>query len=296
MTADLCNFCIKKNTIFPSVEALELRLNIPGVYFIFYDYFFKSSAGDARWKKACLDQPEMRRETRLASRQSEAFAMLVLKNNYFAWLLSAKESMPSLVTDYDSEMARKDRKSCVEAYLGGIEIDLEAPGNDDNECVSYLVSEKEEPARYTLIKKRTDTELKKVAREAKSNALYKKLKAELSSNPERSPTRPSDMSEEDFDRQEQKKRRKVMKSFREYTMKNKEEEGFKGWSKRAADDMTALVKKLKEQESDCCKFSAAYREVVLSRTTRKRKASEAPLLNVDYSELWELDEDEIVAI
>ena len=162
--------------------------------------------------------------------------------------------------------------------------------------VWYRVSKKDEPAKYTHTKKRTDTELKKVAREAKSSTLYKKLKAEVSSNPERSPNCSSHMSEEDFDRQEQKKRRKVMKSFREYTMKNKEEEGFKGWSKRAADDMTALVKKLKEQESNCCKFSAAYREVVLSQTTRKQKASKAPLLNVDYGELWELNEDEIVAV
>ncbi len=82
---DLCNLCKKKKAILPSLEAFEARVDIPGIYFIFYDYFFKSSAGDARWKKACLEGTENMRQ-RLASEQSEAFAMLVLKNNYFAWL------------------------------------------------------------------------------------------------------------------------------------------------------------------------------------------------------------------
>jgi hypothetical protein len=33
----------------------------------------------------------------------EAFALVVLKNNYFAWLLQAMREFPNLMTDYDDK-------------------------------------------------------------------------------------------------------------------------------------------------------------------------------------------------
>jgi hypothetical protein len=58
----------------------------------------------------------------------------------------------------------------------------------------------------------------------------------------------------------QQKRRRLLKSFREYTVRQSDEGKFKGWSKRAADEMTSYCKKLKvEGEQERAKvFFAAY--------------------------------------
>lgn len=281
----------------PSLEAFEARLDIPGVYFMFYDYFFKSSAGDVRWKKACLEEKEKNMKRRLASEQSEAFAMLVLKNNYFAWLLAAKEKLgDGLVTDYDTELKKKDKMSSHEAYLGEIEIDLDAAADDD----SFLVSKNEDTDRYTKLKQGTDKELKKIGRKCKDNVYYKNLKKQLDKPTVESENPPEALSPDErhaIKREVLRKRRKLMKSFRVYTKKEDTEEGFKGWSERAASDMADLVKKLKEEGDDCGKFSAAYREICVSRNKhKKRTAADAQLIQVDYNELWELDNDDIVPV
>ena len=66
-------------------------MEIPNIYFLFHEYFFKSSVGDVCWKKACVE--EVGQSAPLESAQAEAFTMLQLKNNYFAWLLEAKENL-----------------------------------------------------------------------------------------------------------------------------------------------------------------------------------------------------------
>ena len=70
--------------ILPSLEAFELGLEIPSVYMAFHEFFFKSSIGDTQWKIACLEADNS--TDRLAPHQGEAFAMILLKNIYFAWL------------------------------------------------------------------------------------------------------------------------------------------------------------------------------------------------------------------
>ena len=100
-----------------------MGLEIPGVYFVFYDFFFKSSSGNTRWKEACTMDAEASTMNRLGSRIGEAFAMLVLKNNYFAWLLEAKMKLGQLVTDYNTEAKRQGMKNIVESYLK-LEFDL----------------------------------------------------------------------------------------------------------------------------------------------------------------------------
>jgi hypothetical protein len=59
-------------------------VEIPSVYMVFHEFFFKSSVGDTQWKKACLDATDS--TASFAPHQGEAFAMILLKNNYFAWL------------------------------------------------------------------------------------------------------------------------------------------------------------------------------------------------------------------
>ena len=49
-----------------------MGLEIPSVYLIFHEFFFKSSIGDAQWKVACLEAKDP--TERLGPVQSEAFA------------------------------------------------------------------------------------------------------------------------------------------------------------------------------------------------------------------------------
>ena len=60
----------------PSMESLGRRWKDPKAYCIFYMYFYTAAVGEVRWKE----------EGRIGSNTMEAFALLVLVNNYKAWL------------------------------------------------------------------------------------------------------------------------------------------------------------------------------------------------------------------
>jgi hypothetical protein len=329
---ELCNFCVLNNAILPSLEAFEKRLEIPGIYFVFYDYFYKASAGDARWKEGCLEaNTEI---DRLGSRVGEAFAMLVLKNNYFAWLLEAKEKLGvKLVTDYDSDTQRRGMKNIVDALLQ-VEFDLpDAPlcataaGSGGTETLEVpavtssnvlVVVKSLDEAGYNILAKKTEAALKATRRSSANGTRYSDIKkraveltketAELAAAEASCGEDAEQTSEEtrmqaleeakEAKGERMKKRRKLLKTFREYTVRQTTEGKFKGWSKRASDEMTAISKKLaKEGQSGRSKmFNAAYRQVYGTRSNEKRKADEIDDEPVDYSELWDLDESEIAAV
>ena len=93
-----------------------------------------------------------------------------------------------------------------------------------------------------------------------------------------------------------KKRRKTMKSLREYTVHQNEEGKFKGWSSRAAGDMPTLCRKVREGKEDYEQFRKAYHEIYSSRNQGKQKAFPEPIIDVDYSELWDLGDISITEI
>jgi hypothetical protein len=65
-----------------------MRLKLPKVNFIFYEYFFKAVVGDGNWKQCFAEN------TRLGTNISEAFAHAIIENNYFAWLYVYKNQKP----------------------------------------------------------------------------------------------------------------------------------------------------------------------------------------------------------
>lgn len=103
-----------------------MGIEIPSVYMIFYDYFLRTSIGDAAWKASCREKKD---ETDfLAPYQGEAYAMLVLKNNYFAWLWEAKFDLKNqLVTDYDAESDRAKKDDVGTALQRDIQFNLDDP-------------------------------------------------------------------------------------------------------------------------------------------------------------------------
>ena len=128
---DLCNLCIDSGAVFPSIEEFEMGVEIPSIYFIFYKYFFKACVGEVRWKKTCMDGGGLITDP-LGSVQAEAIAMLQLKNNYFAWLLEAKERFQDeLVTDYDPDSKKVGKKNPAEVYLKKFELNVSGNNNED---------------------------------------------------------------------------------------------------------------------------------------------------------------------
>ena len=154
MFKELCNFCAENELIFPALEALEERLDNPNTYFIFYDYFLRATVGDGTWKRnfGLREQERMKKKARLSGADSnssvsssktkrmaspvdEAFALIVLKNNYYAWLLAAKEkgSRKVLLTDYDmaefESSGSRTMETLAERLLQGAMINI---SNDEN--------------------------------------------------------------------------------------------------------------------------------------------------------------------
>lgn len=267
-----------------------MRLDFPSVYFLFYEYFFKSSVGDIRWKRTCTTEQD--KSTPLGSPQAEAFAMLLLKNNYFAWLLDAKlEAKGKLMTDYDPPIFRAGKKSAAELYLKKLEINVDG-GDSDNILVA------EGHMQYSNLRKKTDELLQSTRRMAKNNATYKEVKKAMDDivheaimAGETEENGEDGMIDDEFKKREQlKKKRKILKPFREYTVRQAEEGRFKGWSKRAATDMAALCKQIKDEKNNGGKFRTAYREIYLLRHhQQKPKANEPEEEPVDYSELWDVE-------
>jgi hypothetical protein len=63
------------------MESLKRKWEEPKAHCIFYMCFYTAAVGDVRWK-VCVSTED----GRIGSSTMEAFALLVLENNYKAWL------------------------------------------------------------------------------------------------------------------------------------------------------------------------------------------------------------------
>jgi hypothetical protein len=244
----------------PSLEAFEMRAEIPVIYIIFYDYFLKASVGDARWKKMCMMDTHNDDDS-LGTVQSESFAMLVLKNNYFAWLVQAKKSNKELITEYCAEPRRRGKLSAAHAWMDNMEVDIDAGPGD-----TVLVREGDD--KYDDLVKVTEQTLKRAATKARQNATYKEVAkklAEIGDKDIDAIDNEDQMSPEQAKLAKLSKKRNVLKRFREYTVRQGEEGKFKGWSVRAVEDMIKLNSELNDKRVELDKLKRAYKEIYRSR-------------------------------
>lgn len=261
-------------------------MDIPTVYWIFYEFFFKSCIGDAKWKLMCTEYNQ--ESDRLGTFHEEAFAMLVLKNNYFAWLWEAKRELITLVTDYDTRKdLLKGKKNVNEEYLKW-ELNLE--GGDQNVLESSSEEEESDSdeegdaesgsqvhknqQRQQECQPTEKNEKRIIVNPSKTDELYKKLK--------QASDRATVMAREKAKRSEnyksmmhdihadvgnvttlegRRKKRKIMSQFREYTTKKGNECKFKGWSNRAPEEMAEMVKELEKEKEKNEVFNVAYRRL-----------------------------------
>ena len=84
----------------------------------------------------------------LGTVHAEAFAMLQLKNNYFAWLLEAKEKFgDQLISDYDPACLHEGKMSAAQEYLKNLELNVQ--GGIEEDLVLVFVGEKYEELKMT---------------------------------------------------------------------------------------------------------------------------------------------------
>lgn len=308
---DLCNRCHAQQAVFPCLEAFLLGKEFPSVYMIFYDFFLRAAVGEAQWKSKCLEYKEPTEE--LATPQLESFTMLLLKNNYFAWLLNEKNRLNdgNFVTDYDSIENRSGRKSYAEIMLKDMEVNLvDLPAGVEyvyhaDEENNLLVSSAE--PRYATLRAATMVRLSDVQARASLDESYEHLLSELESNESVLAIRPDDsninadhVGEESSAEKKGKANRKNLKRFRVYTNPVGNEPKFKGWSARATGDQTRLMAAIESNIEMLKQFRAAYRLVYRMKNegtgAKKRKSVEAPP-SLDYkTQLWKVHAKQRIAI
>ena len=95
---DLYTLCVQTGSLMISLESMEKRLQNPKSYYLFYKFFYRAALGESLWKQhMCEDSG-----TRIGNNNTQAFALLLMKNNYRAWL--HEEHMKhegNLVTEYE---------------------------------------------------------------------------------------------------------------------------------------------------------------------------------------------------
>lgn len=268
------------------MEAFEEGVKLPSVHVIFYDYFVKSSVGDAAWKEACLEAKDL--TDPIVCPQEEAFALILLKNNYFAWLWEAKMALgDTLVTDYDTTQVRKFASEISDIVLKcqinlDVENELEDPDLMNHVLVKYAVS----PRKYDSLRKGNETALNKVRLVAKDSDRWKQLKSALSNQDDAENAAPDCL-----DQEKRNKKRKVLKGFREYTTAKDTEGKFKGWSGRASTDMKEAIMALKTVEKKDLLFRRVYREIYSEAKggAKKQKRVQEQETPDNYEEdMWDL--------
>jgi hypothetical protein len=295
--------------VFPSLEAFEEGIKLPLLYMVFYDYFFRSSVGDATWKKAIMESEDPTEP--LAPEQGEAFAMLLLRNNYFAWLWEAKSQYKDLlVTEYDPKKQREQKFEDLGYFFLNCQIDLDADEDEEDMAKIVLLPGRSETiGLYDTLLGKSRRDLKKVWLAASKNKKYKEFKKalgqasdnEVDQNSEDEPEEANQEGEKENEEEQQHisglmeqrtKKRKILKSFREYTNSNDAEGKFKGWSARAGEDLAALTQKLSSVTSKEKVFRRAYRHINKQKivaSSKKKHANKEPKPANYQSKIWNLE-------
>jgi hypothetical protein len=248
----------------PSIESFERRTKDPKAYCIFYMYFYTAAVGELRWKEYLWKE-----EGRIGSNTMEAFALLVLVNNYKAWLYDEKKAhQKKLLTEYDSPPSY-GKPSIVDKILDGVQFNLVSTVRTviyDNNDRTFKKVEKERVEWLEAFCK-TDICLKTidgVLKKASTDASDENLDAEPAAD------------EELFVLKERyKKRRKLTKELREFTgVPSQGERKHKGWSDEGMEAFEQYVGAIKKDVEDdkYIAWEKAYREVMERLGHSKRDA------------------------
>ena len=273
--SDLCNFCKYNKVYLPGLESFLNCINFPNLYWIYYDFFLRCVPGNKIWMKKIASNDK---RDQLITVKSEAYAMIVLENNYNAWMYEEKEKGNNLVTEYDiaggNNEEFKDYTHLVDALLPNIIIDF-IHGEEEK---GYLVT----PQCETFL--------------AAANVQRKLIEVDITSaGISEYNIKNKNYAEKVSGLLREGKKRKALSLLREYT-KNTEPNGigtekkYRGWSCSVGDKMREYVSRLKSKEMERNNFQVAYKFAYLKKE-ELLKPKVATKDTDDYEDLIEDEED-----
>lgn len=265
----MCRICRENDSYLPSLESLLSGLECLSLYYIFYTYFLKCVIGNDKWKKIVREwdgtQP-------FVSAQTEAFAMVMLKNNYTAWVEIAK-AHGGVVTEYEiaHEKEPSHKQHVVRVLLRNTIIDV---GSDNEEYDYVLIPQNK---NYATASTCLNGEIEHNLTVAKENTYYE--------------------NREDVTvQQDVSSRKRSYRQLREYTSGMEEDEDgivhkFKGWSRKVEKQLHIYINDLKMQKKKRLKFHIAYRHLMqrdITKTAKKFEASDESKIE----SVWECTDEE----
>jgi hypothetical protein len=252
----------------PSMESLGRRWKDPKACCVFYMYFYTAAVGEVRWKECLLNE-----EGRIGSNTMEAFALLVLVNNYKAWLYEEKKThQTNLLTEYDCPPSC-DKPSIVDKILDGVQFNLEGEATGPR-----VVCDKNDRTYKKLEKERVDwlEDFCKTDPCLQTNDGV--LKKALTDTGDGSADADAEAKEDMFvDKERAKKKRKLTRELREFTgVPSEGERKHKGWSNEGMRAFEKYVKAIKKdvEEDKHVVWEQAYREVMEKLGHSKRDDDE----------------------
>lgn len=259
----------------PSLSTFESRLKNPKTYYLFYVYFYRPAIGEAGWK-TFVDRSRDDRQ-RIGNCNTEAFAHMVLKNNYFVWLYEArqKDTVRKLKTEYDTKVSQTS-PAAVDCLMPDIEICPE----------KFTIMREDSPAYQDVRKKRIKAHQDAYTRNKVHGSLrtMKKIN-ELMDKENANPVPLSTTKREQL-------RRKLCRELKHFTGNgDPTAKRTKGWNSLAQCEMTKLIKDIRADVNDKLyeQFEPTFRTLYKQLSGRNDEVDlQEDKEPVEYDVLWEV--------
>ena len=257
---ELCRDCEDDQSLLPSIESFQKRLDLPKVYYVFYDYFYRAVIGEADWKN------KIESKKRLGTNITEAFTHALIKNNYFAWLFEyrCKNKGTKLRTEYDIDAADDDlapdgKLFC--GHLGGVVLAM--PEDDENMFpIILLDGEDDERANETELREQASWTIHNKRSYEKLEVLQKEYEDSVSEN-------------RDNSRMSAKKKRKHMRDLKFFTGDNNTKDDEQDTTRRQGDPTRRQGTKTRKEKGwsrEGQKFIEVMKDMILADVESGRHA------------------------
>jgi hypothetical protein len=250
-------------------------LKDPKAYCIFYMYFYTATVGELRWKEYLLKE-----EGRIGSNTMEAFALLVLVNNYKAWLYEEKKThQKNLFTEYDCPPSY-GTPSIVDKILDGVQFNLEMVST-----IPAAIYDKNDRTFKKLERQRAEWLeafcITAPCLQTKSGVLKKASGGTHDENVDEEPAAEEDLF---VHKERAKKKRKLTRELREFTgVPSQGERKYKGWSDEGMVAFERYVGAIKKdvEEDKYVVWEQAYRDV-MEKLGHSKKDTDGPSQEARY--------------
>ena len=268
------------------------RLNNPKCYFIFYEYFYKAAVGEKSWNDCIKDEEN----GRIGNDNTEAFALLLLTNNYKAWLSDEKQRYRDLLmTEYDT-VPNDANPSLVDIVLPNMEITVKNQSTDIDEDTHMILRDSTDQQYQQMSEERKRMLMLGITANHELCDSMKKCWEETETSNHVMGHEEADATGigTDYGKERRKKRRKLMKGMRKWTCgTEKGAKILKGWSTSGHRAFELFMKEIRE-DKERGRYQAwerAIREIYEEREQIRLKEynkRQQKDYHVDKDLVWEL--------